>query len=75
MNITILGGGAWGSALGKILHEGGHPVTLWDIDPVTLESLRRGANERYLPGVILPRDWRVESDWAAAIRPVPAASF
>jgi glycerol-3-phosphate dehydrogenase (NAD(P)+) len=67
MKVTILGAGAWGTALGKVLHEGGQAVTLWDIDRPTLEALRAGHNERYLPGLKLPRDWRVEEDWAAAI--------
>lgn len=67
MNVTILGAGAWGSVLGKVLHEGGHAVTLWDIDPPTLEAVRAGRNERYLPGVELPRGWQVESDWNRAI--------
>jgi glycerol-3-phosphate dehydrogenase (NAD(P)+) len=67
MNITILGAGAWGTALGKLLHEASHHVTLWDIDPATLQTLRQGHNERYLPGVALPRDWRVEADFEAAL--------
>lgn len=67
MNVAILGAGAWGAALGKVLHENGHAVTLWDVDPVTLEGLREGRNERLLPGVRLPRDWTVEADWDRAV--------
>lgn len=67
MKVTILGAGAWGTALGKILHEGGHAVTLWDINQATLDTVREGRNERYLPGVELPRDWQVESDWDRAV--------
>ena len=54
MKTTVLGAGAWGTALAKVLRENGNAVTLWDIDPVTLDELRRGRNERYLPGVALP---------------------
>ena len=68
MNVTILGAGAWGTSLGKILHESGQAVTLWDIDQPTLDAVRAGRNERYLPGVDLPRDWQVEADWDRAIR-------
>ena len=32
MKITVLGAGAWGTALAKVLHENGNAVTLWDID-------------------------------------------
>jgi len=67
MNITVLGAGAWGTALAKVLRENGNAVTLWDINTATLEDLRRGRSERYLPGVPLPTDWKVETDFAKAI--------
>ena len=67
MKITVLGAGAWGTALAKVLHENGNAVTLWDIDTGTLDELRRGRNERYLPGVALPTDWKVEADFARAV--------
>lgn len=55
MNITVLGAGAWGTALAKLLAESGHSVTVWGHDPVQLDALRAaGRNERYLPGITLP---------------------
>ena len=68
MNIAVIGAGAWGSALAKVLHENGNAVTLWDINADLLESLRRGRSETLLPGVDLPTDWRVEADWEKAVR-------
>ncbi len=67
MNVAIIGAGAWGATLGKLLHANGHAVTLWDIEASTLTALREGRLERYLPGVDLPRDWRVESELNRAI--------
>jgi len=67
MKITVLGAGAWGTALAKVLHENGNAVTLWDIDVRTLDELRHGRNERYLPGMALPSDWKVEVDFARAV--------
>ena len=67
MRITVLGAGAWGTALAKILQENGNAVTLWDITAETLDELRRGRNERYLPGVALPVDWKTEADFKKAI--------
>jgi glycerol-3-phosphate dehydrogenase (NAD(P)+) len=67
MRITVLGAGAWGTALAKILQENGNAVTLWDIAAETLDELRRGRNERYMPGVALPVDWKTESDFGKAI--------
>ena len=67
MKITVLGAGAWGTALAKVLHENGNAVALWDIDAETLEELRHGRSERYLPGVKLPTNWKVEADFARAV--------
>ena len=60
MRVTVLGTGAWGTALAKTLHENGNQVTLWDIDRPTLAGLREGRNERCLPGLELPRTWQIE---------------
>jgi glycerol-3-phosphate dehydrogenase (NAD(P)+) len=67
MRITVLGAGAWGTALAKTLQENGNAVTLWDLKPSALEEIRAGRNERYLPGVPLPTDWKTESDFKKAI--------
>lgn len=68
MKITVLGAGAWGTALARLLHQGRHAVTLWGHDPEHLEDLRRsGRNERYLPGIDLPRDWKLERDLSRAV--------
>jgi glycerol-3-phosphate dehydrogenase (NAD(P)+) len=68
MKVTIIGAGAWGTALGKLLRENHHTVTLWDIDEQILAAVRAGRNERYLPGVELPHDWQVESSWERATK-------
>jgi glycerol-3-phosphate dehydrogenase (NAD(P)+) len=63
MKITILGAGAWGTALAKLLHTGGHAITLWGHEPEHLEQMRRtGRNDLFLPGVELPSDWGYEPD-------------
>ncbi|MFO1477929.1 MAG: NAD(P)H-dependent glycerol-3-phosphate dehydrogenase [Verrucomicrobiota bacterium] len=67
MNVAVLGAGAWGTALAKVLHENGNSVTLWDINRDTLAELKSGRCERYLPGVALPTDWKVEQDWNKAV--------
>lgn len=67
MRITVLGAGAWGTALAKTLHENGNAVTLWDLKPAALEEIRAGRNESYLPGVPLPTDWKTEPDFKKAI--------
>ena len=61
MKITVLGAGAWGTALAKALHENGNAVTIWDINAETLAEIQSGRSEKYLPGVALPMDWKTEA--------------
>src|ERR1043166_2924681 len=68
MKITVLGAGAWGTALARMLAARKHEVTLWDFFPETVEAIRRtGRNERYLPGIQLPIELQVEADAARAV--------
>ncbi|HEY5297110.1 MAG TPA: NAD(P)H-dependent glycerol-3-phosphate dehydrogenase [Verrucomicrobiae bacterium] len=73
MKTTILGAGAWGTALAKVLHENGNAVTLWDQDIDLLKELQRGSNEKYLPKIELPTDWKAEPDFQKAIREAECA--
>ena len=68
MKITIIGAGAWGTALARLLHQGKHEVTLWGHIAGWLEEIRQaGRNERFLPGIEVPRDIILEADLARAI--------
>ena len=67
MKITVLGAGAWGTALARLLCDGNNHVTLWGHDAAHLGDLKKTArNERYLPGIELPLDPNSE---AAAAQP------
>ena len=63
----MLGAGAWGTALAKILQENGNAVTLWDKNAASLAEIQSGRNEKYLPGVALPSDWKTQTDFKSAI--------
>jgi glycerol-3-phosphate dehydrogenase (NAD(P)+) len=68
MNITVLGAGAWGTALARMLALRKHRVVLWDFFPGTLEAIARtGHNERYLSGIELPAGLQAEPDAAKAV--------
>lgn len=68
MNVTIVGAGAWGTALGVVLSQNNHQVTVWGHNPEHLaETARQRENRRYLPGVSLPADWQFEADLPRAI--------
>jgi glycerol-3-phosphate dehydrogenase (NAD(P)+) len=55
VKIAVLGAGAWGTALAKLLREeASHRITLWAHEPARLEEIaQKGTNERYLPGIPL----------------------
>lgn len=62
MKVTVLGAGAWGTALTQLLSAGKNEITLWGHDAAHLDEMRRtGRNERYLPGIELPRGLRFEA--------------
>jgi glycerol-3-phosphate dehydrogenase (NAD(P)+) len=67
--ISILGAGAWGTALGlSLARRGGHDISLWAHSPALAEQLTEsGENLPYLPGFTLPLDITVTSDLPAAI--------
>ncbi len=66
MRITVLGAGAWGTAISINLAPR-HGVTLWARDADQCEAIRAGrSNQRYLPGFSLPVNVTLENDFAAA---------
>ncbi|MEX1081893.1 MAG: NAD(P)H-dependent glycerol-3-phosphate dehydrogenase [Halofilum sp. (in: g-proteobacteria)] len=53
--ITVLGAGAWGTALAAAMVRNGLEVMLWGRDPQLLADItERHENPRYLPGITLP---------------------
>jgi glycerol-3-phosphate dehydrogenase (NAD(P)+) len=83
VNVAVLGAGAWGTALARLLSQSGLTVTLWGHDFGRLEELRRTRrNDAYLPGIELPQALIIEGDLRRAIQDaemviaaVPSKSF
>ncbi len=68
MNITIIGDGGWGTAIGLLLNTYGHDVTVWGPFEDYLEEIRScHENTRFLPGIPLPATLRWTSDPADAV--------
>ena len=68
MKVGVIGAGAWGTALGLVLARRQHEVVLWGHDPEHLRQMEREArNERYLPGVDLPKEFRYETHLNTAV--------
>jgi glycerol-3-phosphate dehydrogenase (NAD(P)+) len=67
--ITILGAGAWGTALAlSLARRGGHQLCLWSHSTALAEQLAdAGENLHYLPGFTLPADIDVTADLPRAI--------
>jgi glycerol-3-phosphate dehydrogenase (NAD(P)+) len=68
MNVTILGAGAWGTALAISAARRQTPVVLWARDAAQAHQMQQQrCNERYLSGLAFPPALSVTSDWQAAL--------
>ncbi|WBW50718.1 NAD(P)H-dependent glycerol-3-phosphate dehydrogenase [Peptoniphilus equinus] len=54
MEITVIGGGSWGTAIARLLKINGHEVSFYVRDPKTKKAINdTGCNDKYLPGISL----------------------
>jgi len=67
VKITVLGPGAWGTALAKLAHEVGHDITLWGRAERLAKIAYNKNNDDYLPDIKLPTNWTLEADIQRAI--------
>ena len=61
-NVSIIGSGTWGTALGLLLHGNGHQVTVWSALPEEVEMLRNTRQHKNLPGISIPEEIRITGD-------------
>jgi glycerol-3-phosphate dehydrogenase (NAD(P)+) len=62
-SVAILGAGAWGSAVGKVVADKGHDVTIWALEHDVVDDINiRHQNKRFLPDVSLPPSLRATTD-------------
>ncbi len=66
--ISVLGGGAWGTALAQTCARAGRDVTLWEFDAGNAEHLASKRESRFLPGVRLEDSIKVTRALAEASR-------
>jgi glycerol-3-phosphate dehydrogenase (NAD(P)+) len=60
---AILGAGAWGTAVAKVIAEKGKEVVIWSREDETAEDINvRHCNSRFLPGVSLPANLTATTD-------------
>lgn len=67
--ISVIGGGAWGTALAQVLAQAGRDVTLWAREAEVVASINEGhVNALYLPAVDLDERLRASADLSEAAR-------
>ncbi|WKG05610.1 NAD(P)H-dependent glycerol-3-phosphate dehydrogenase [Mycolicibacterium sp. HK-90] len=65
---AVMGAGAWGTALAKVLADAGNPVTMWARRPEVADEINNDhRNSRYLGDVVLPSSIRATTDPAEAL--------
>lgn len=66
--VTVLGAGAWGTAVATLLAQNGCTVKLWCYDAsVAHEITTHGTNHRYLPGITLHSGIQAVTDLGQAL--------
>ncbi|MCD4813340.1 NAD(P)H-dependent glycerol-3-phosphate dehydrogenase [bacterium] len=67
--ISVIGAGAWGTALAIILAQNNHAVRLWEFFPDYAAILNdRRENPKFLPGIKIPETIRITSDLEKAVQ-------
>ncbi len=67
MNLTVLGAGAWGTAL-AVSCAARHPTRLWARDAAQAQAMQAArTNAVYLPGIALPATLQIEADFDSAL--------
>jgi glycerol-3-phosphate dehydrogenase (NAD(P)+) len=65
---TVMGAGAWGTAMAKVLADAGTDVRLWARSAAVADEVNTAhSNDRYLPGITLPTRIRATTDPAQAL--------
>src|SRR5271155_2484870 len=68
MKVTVIGDGAWGTALANLLCQSQNAVTLWGHDAAHIREMEQtGRNQLFLPGIALARELMFQPDLAAAV--------
>ena len=66
--VAVLGSGAWGTALAKVLAEKGDDVVVWARrEDLCAPINERHENSRYLPGAVLPKNLTASTNLAATL--------
>lgn len=66
--ITVLGGGAWGTSIAKLLADKGYDTTIWVLEEEVARDINtKGENTIFMPGVTLPRSLKASTDLGSVL--------
>lgn len=54
MKVTVLGTGAWGTALAQVLADNGNTVMMYGVDQGEIDDINRHMNTKYFSDIVLP---------------------
>ncbi len=67
--VGVIGSGAWGTTLARLLANKGLDTTLWEHNPTRAHAMREGReNQLFLPGFYFPENLHITSDIEEAVR-------
>ncbi|MBR7179693.1 MAG: NAD(P)H-dependent glycerol-3-phosphate dehydrogenase [Oscillospiraceae bacterium] len=64
MKVSVVGSGAWGTALAIRLCKNGHDVTMWTFEKNLIEEMETTRRNIRLPGAVLPEGLKISGDYA-----------
>jgi glycerol-3-phosphate dehydrogenase (NAD(P)+) len=64
MKVSVVGSGAWGTALAIRLHKNGHDVTMWTFEKDLIEEMEQTRRNPRLPNAELPEGLKISGDYA-----------
>ena len=68
---AVIGAGSWGTALASVLARSDTPTILWGRSQEHVRTMaKKGENQRYLPGIPLPKSLRFSDDLAQTVEAV-----
>ena len=69
LKIGVIGAGAWGTALARLLANSGNSVQLWCREPETAKNiLQKHVNTSFLPDILLPELLGASTDLLEIVR-------
>ena len=64
MKVSVVGSGAWGTALAIRLLKNGHDVTVWTFEKDLIPEMEATRRNPRLPGAVLPEGLKISGDYA-----------